>query len=62
MIEKIKLWIKATGLGNLGWAGACFGSLLLIGGAIGTFLGGVCAGLFVYFNFEVIKGLIKGKK
>jgi len=59
MIKKIGEWIKATGLQNLGWAGACAGSFLLVGGAVGTFLAGACAGLFVYFNFDVIKGLIK---
>ena len=62
MIEKIKVWVKATGLGNLGWAGACLGSFILIGGAVGTFLAGASAGLFVYFNYDVIRGLIKGIK
>ena len=59
MITKIKEWVKATGSGNLGWAGACAGSFLFIGGSVGTFLAGACAGLFVYFNYAVIKGLIQ---
>jgi hypothetical protein len=58
MITKIGAWIKATGLQNIGWAGACAGSFLLIGGAVGTFLAGACAGLFVYFNYAVIKEMI----
>jgi len=62
MIDKFKVWLKATGLGNLVWAAGCAGSLLLIGGSLGAFLGGVCAGLFVYFNLDVIKKIIKGLK
>jgi hypothetical protein len=62
MIDKIKLWLKATGLGNLAWAGGAIGSFILIGGSLGAFIAGVCAGLFVYFNFDIIKGLIKGIK
>lgn len=58
MITKIGTWIKATGLQNIGWAGACAGSFILIGGAVGTFLAGACAGLFVYFNYAVIKEMI----
>lgn len=59
MVNKIKEWVKATGLGNLGWAGACAGSFIFIGGGLGTFLAGACAGLFVYFNYAVIKELIQ---
>jgi|AntRauTorckE6833_2_1112554.scaffolds.fasta_scaffold325876_1 hypothetical protein len=59
MVKKIKDWIKATGLENLGWAGGCAASLLFIGGSVGTFLGGACAGLFIYMNYAVIKELIK---
>jgi hypothetical protein len=62
MINKIGAWIKATGLQNLGWAGACAGSFILLGGAVGTFLAGACAGLFVYFNYAKIKELINSIK
>lgn len=58
MVNKIGAWIKATGLQNLGWAGACVGSFLFIGGAIGTFLAGACFGLFIHFNYAKIKELI----
>jgi hypothetical protein len=62
MITKIKAWIKATGLGNLGWAAACAGSFLFIGGDLGIFLAGASAGLFVHFNYAIIKSLIKAIK
>lgn len=54
MIDKIKLWILATGLSNLGWA-AGFAGAMFLGW---TFAAGVCAGMFVYLNYSVIKGLI----
>ena len=62
MVKKIKGWFKTTGLGNLGWAAACLGCFIFIGGPVGTFLAGASAGLFVYFNYDAIKGLIKGIK
>jgi len=55
MINKIKEWILATGLANLGWAGGFAGAIFMGW----TFAAGVCAGLFVYLNYSVIKGLIK---
>lgn len=58
MITKIKNWLKATGLTNFGYIAAGVGSILFIGGAVGTFLAGAATGLFVYFNFAKIKELI----
>jgi len=55
MIEKVKLWLKATGLNNLGWA-AGFGGATLLGW---WFAAGVCVGIFVHLNYAVIKGIIK---
>lgn len=57
-MTKIKKWIKKTGLQNLGWAAAGIGAFILISGGVGTFLAGACAGLFIHFNYEVIKKLI----
>jgi hypothetical protein len=55
MIEKVKLWIKSTGLSNLGWAAGLVGALFLNW----MFAAGVCAGIFVHLNYSVIKALIK---
>jgi len=55
-----KIW--GIGLQNIGWAGACAGCLLIMGGTVGTFLAGACAGLFVYFNYAVIKEMIMSIK
>ena len=57
-MEKIKEWFKKTGLENLGWAAAGVGSLIFISGGVGTFLAGACTGLFIYFNYAVIKELV----
>lgn len=55
MIEKIKLWLKATGLTNLGWGAGFFGAAFFDW----WFVAGVCAGIFVHLNYAVIKGIIK---
>jgi hypothetical protein len=57
-MEKFKLWLTAAGLSNLGWGAGFVGSLILGW----TFAAGVCAGIFVYVNFNVIKKLIEGIK
>jgi hypothetical protein len=54
-MEKFKLWLKAAGLSNLGWGAGFLGALFLGW----TFAAGVCAGIFVYVNFNVIKKLIQ---
>jgi hypothetical protein len=56
MIEKIKLWLLATGLTNIAYAGGAIGAWIL-GYPV---LAGACAGIFVYVNFNVIKKLITG--
>lgn len=58
MVKKIKAWFIATGLQNVGWLGGSAAAFILIGGAFGAFLAGACFGLFVYFNYAVIKELI----
>ena len=58
MIEKVKLWLKATGITNVVWGAGLV--VALIGGW--TFIAGVCGGIFVYVNFNVIKKLIQGIK
>jgi hypothetical protein len=55
MIEKVKLWIKATGLTNVGWA-AGFAGASLLGW---WFAAGVCVGIFVHLNYSVIKDIVK---
>ena len=57
-MEKIKLWIKNAGITNIVW-GAGFAVSFIAGW---TFLAGVCGGIFVYVNFNVIKKLIQGIK
>ena len=57
MIEKIKLWLLATGLTNLGWGAGFVGALVLSW----TFIAGACFGLFVHFNYAKIKEIIKLK-
>jgi hypothetical protein len=55
-MEKFKVWLKATGLTNVGW-----GAGFVVSGLAGwTFTAGACAGIFIYINFNVIKKLIKG--
>jgi hypothetical protein len=56
MINKIKAWLAATGLSNLGWA-AGFAGAIFMGW---MFAAGICAGIFVHLNYSVIKELIKG--
>ena len=56
MIEKIKLWLLATGLTNVGYAAGAIGAWIL-GYPV---LVGACAGIFVYVNFNVIKKLVTG--
>jgi len=53
-IEKIKEWIKTTGITNLGW-GAGFVVSLILGW---SFVAGACFGLFIHFNYGKIKELI----
>lgn len=55
-IEKVKEWVNATGLSNLGW-GAGFVAGLFLGM---PFSAGVCAGIFVHLNWSVVKDLYKG--
>ena len=54
MLDKVKVWLKATGLSNLGWAAGFIGASLL-GWKIAM---GVCIGIFVHLNYKVIKGLV----
>jgi len=56
--EKTKLWLLATGLKNLGW-GAAFIAAFLFGW---TFTAGVCGGIFVNLNWNVLVKLYKGVK
>ena len=56
MVDKIKMWLIATGLTNFAYlaaAVACFilGYPILMGAALG---------IFVYVNFNVIKKLVTG--
>jgi len=56
MWEKVKLWWSKTGLSNIGWAaGFAASAIFQI-----WFAAGVCAGIFVYINFNVIKKLVDG--
>ena len=57
MIEKVKMWLIATGLTNLGW-GAGFVGAIILNMPIAI---GVCGGIFAYVNFNVIKKLIQDK-
>jgi hypothetical protein len=54
MLEKIKLWITATGLKNLGW-----GAGFIVGLFLGwNFIAGACLGIFLHLNYTVIKELV----
>ena len=57
-MEKIKLWLLATGLTNLGW-GAGFVGAMLLGW---QFVAGACLGIFIHLNYTVIKELITNIK
>lgn len=57
-MEKFKLWLEASGITNIVW-GAGFATSLIFGW---TFIAGVCGGIFIYVNFNVIKKLIEGIK
>ena len=52
-IEKVKEWVKKTGLANLGWLGG-FAVALFAGWKI---LMGVTIGIFVYTNWNVVRKL-----
>jgi hypothetical protein len=56
MLEKIKAWIKATGLTNVGY-GAGFFAALTFGF---PYIAGACAGIFVYVNFNVLRKIVLG--
>lgn len=62
MIDKITKWFKETGLTNVGYLAAGLASWAFVGGKFGVFIFGACVGLFVHFNYEVIKKLINDIK
>ncbi len=54
MIDKVKIWLKETGLTNLLWAAGFIVSAI----AGWWFIAGGCLGIFLYVNFNVIRKLI----
>lgn len=55
-MNKIKEWIKKTGLTNIAYLGIAVGAKVLLGSNLLT---GAALGIFIYLNYNVIQKLIK---